>query len=86
MAKFVITERTPQPYRGAMRAPGDVIEIEGNAAYEVRLGILAPYAPPAKKAGKARRGSSVAAAAETPAAEPVAVDDVADGPGIGQED
>ena len=23
MAKFVITERTPQPYRGAMRAPGD---------------------------------------------------------------
>lgn len=58
MPKYRITAKTPQPYRGAFREVGDVIELENNPAHEIRLGILAPVAPAAKKGRKGGRGTS----------------------------
>lgn len=59
MGKFVITEKTPQPYRGAMRAVGDEIEIAGDARYEVSLGILKPAERKPSK-GKTKAAEPVA--------------------------
>lgn len=85
MAKYLITEKTPQPYRGAMRAPGDEIEIDGNARYEVSLGILTPASVAPKKPGKGRRGSPVTATAALPDAEAAPAVDGADGPADASE-